>query len=124
MTRGETMQSKVHLKGQHDDFLVFVDDVDTFKKWKSDKSIPLAHFISSFQIFLTHKQGTQGTLNAASKGTLESEFDTNDEDEVIKKILEDGTMQTAEVNAQPTRCHERIHELDEDPLEDSCKGKA
>ncbi|KND88656.1 SDO1-like protein C21C3.19 [Tolypocladium ophioglossoides CBS 100239] len=97
MTRGETTQSKVHLKGQHDDFLVFIDDVGTYKKWKSDKSIPLAHFISSFQIFLTHKQGVQGTLDAASKGTLESEFGTSDQDEVIKKILEDGTMQTMEM---------------------------
>lgn len=55
MTRGEGTQSKVHYKGANDDFLVFVDDIETFKKWKEDKSVPLAHFISSFQIFITHK---------------------------------------------------------------------
>lgn len=55
MTRGEATKSKIHYKGKTDDFLVFVDDVDTYKKWQSDKSIPLAHFISSFKIFLTHR---------------------------------------------------------------------
>lgn len=55
MTRGETIQSKVFLKGQNDDYIIFVDDVETYKKWKNDKSIPLAHFISSFKIFHTHK---------------------------------------------------------------------
>lgn len=45
-----------------------------------------------------HRQGSQGTFDAASNGTLESEFNTSDEDEVIKKILEEGTMQTMEVS--------------------------
>lgn len=55
MARGETTQSKVHVKGKDDDFLVFVDDVETYKKWQGDKSVPLAHFVSSFKVFLTHK---------------------------------------------------------------------
>lgn len=55
MTRGESTQSKVHYKGKQEDFLVFVDDVDTYKKWQSDKSIPPAHFISTFNVFLTHR---------------------------------------------------------------------
>lgn len=45
----------VHYKGKQEDFLVFVDDVDTYKKWQSDKSVPLAHFISTFQVFQTHR---------------------------------------------------------------------
>jgi hypothetical protein len=53
MARGETQQTKVHYKGS-DDFVIFVDDVELYQKWKTDKSIPLAHFISSFKIFLTH----------------------------------------------------------------------
>ncbi|KAK2593121.1 hypothetical protein QQS21_009170 [Conoideocrella luteorostrata] len=98
MTRGETTQSKVHLKGRNDDFLVFVDDVEQYQKWlKGDTSIPLAQFVSSFKIFLTHKQGTQGTYDTAPKATLAAEFDTEDENEVIKKILERGTMQTMEM---------------------------
>jgi hypothetical protein len=53
MARGETQQTKVHYKGG-DDFIIFIDDVETYQKWKSDKSVPLAHFISSFKIFVTH----------------------------------------------------------------------
>lgn len=53
MTRGETTKIDVHLKGNHNDFLVFVDDSDTYRKWKSDRSIPIAHFLSSFNVFTT-----------------------------------------------------------------------
>ncbi|PHH87007.1 hypothetical protein CDD83_9423 [Cordyceps sp. RAO-2017] len=97
MTRGEASQTKVHYKGKTDDFLIFVEDLETYKKWKSDKSIPLAHFVSSFKIFLTHRQGAQGTYDAAPKSTLASEFDTEDEDEVIKMILERGSDQPMEM---------------------------
>lgn len=55
MTRGEASQAKVHYKGKHDDFLVFVDDVNTYKKWLNDKSTPMAHFVSAFQVFVTHR---------------------------------------------------------------------
>lgn len=55
MTRGESVQTKVHYKGNQDDFVIFVDDLDTYKKWQADNSLPLAHFISSFQVFTTHK---------------------------------------------------------------------
>lgn len=56
MARGETTQAKVHFKGNQDDYLVFVDDVETYKKWANgDKSVPLAHFVSTFKVFRTHK---------------------------------------------------------------------
>jgi hypothetical protein len=55
MTRGESTQSKIHYKGKQEDFIVFVDDVETYKKWLSDKSVPLAQFVSTFNVFLTHK---------------------------------------------------------------------
>ncbi|KAG8421745.1 hypothetical protein J3458_003594 [Metarhizium acridum] len=98
MTRGESTQTKVHYKGSIDDFLVFVEDVDQCNKWlKGDTSIPLAQFVSSFKIFLTHRQGAQGTYDAAPKNVLYSEFGTDDDDEVIKKILKDGAMQTMEM---------------------------
>lgn len=51
--RGDETKLKVVLKGNHDNFLVFVDDADTYRKWLSDRSIPLAHFISSFKVFVT-----------------------------------------------------------------------
>ncbi|KAG5997270.1 hypothetical protein E4U52_004576 [Claviceps spartinae] len=101
MTRGESTQSKVHFQGRNDDFLIFVDDVEEYKKWKNgDTTIPLAQFVSTFKVFLTHKQGTQGTYDAAPKNVLSAEFDTEDVDEVIKKILLSGNMQTVEMPAR------------------------
>ncbi|KAJ3477630.1 hypothetical protein NLG97_g8790 [Lecanicillium saksenae] len=100
MTRGESVQTKIHYKGANDDFIIFVDDVETYNKWKTDKSIPLAHFISSFRIFHTNKQGTQGQLDAAPKNILSAEFDTEKEDEVITKILQSGNLQQSEMPAR------------------------
>ncbi|QPG99374.1 hypothetical protein C2857_001618 [Epichloe festucae Fl1] len=101
MTRGEATQSKIHFQGRNDDFLIFVDDVEVYKKWlKGDTSIPLAQFVSSFKIFHTHKQGNQGTYDAAPKHILAAEFDTEDEDEVIKKILKEGSIHTMEMPAR------------------------
>ncbi|KAK5987608.1 SDO1-like protein C21C3.19 [Cladobotryum mycophilum] len=97
MTRGESTQSKVHYKGNQDDFLVFVDDVETYKKWLNDTSIPMSHFVSSFKVFCSHKQGAQGTLDTASKNELANEFDSDDEDEAIKTILRKGSIQNMEM---------------------------
>ncbi len=44
-----------------------------------------------------HRHGTQGTLNDASKATLENEFGTHVEEEVIKAIIEKGSVQETEV---------------------------
>ncbi|KAI5866920.1 shwachman-Bodian-diamond syndrome protein [Durotheca rogersii] len=96
MTKGEASQVKVHYKGSDEDFILFIDDLDTYKKWKGDKSTPMAHFISAFKIFVTHKQGAQGQMNGASKSTLENEFGTSNEEEVIQKILESGSIQETE----------------------------
>ncbi|KAI0013471.1 shwachman-Bodian-diamond syndrome protein [Xylariaceae sp. FL0662B] len=92
MTRGETVQVKVHYKGKDEDFIIFVDDLATYKKWQSDKSTPMAHFVSTFKVFVTHRQGNQGQYDGASKATLENEFGTHVDDEVIKKILEEGSV--------------------------------
>lgn len=54
MTRGEVNQAKIHYKGKHDDFFVFIDDAEDFQRWRTDKSIPLTNFISTFRIFITH----------------------------------------------------------------------
>lgn len=55
MVKGATIQTKVHFKGDDEDFIVFVDDLDTYKKWLNDKSIPMAHFVSAFKVFVTNK---------------------------------------------------------------------
>lgn len=43
------------------------------------------------------RQGAQGAYDGASKGILESEFGTSVDDEVIKQILEKGTLQESQV---------------------------
>ena len=55
MPRGNDQQTKVHYKGTDDDFVVFVDSVDIVKKWREDKSIPLAEVVAGWKIFVTHK---------------------------------------------------------------------
>ena len=59
MTRGSAQTTKVHYKGQNDDFLVFIDDVEAYKKYQTEKegekTTPLAQVVSSFQVFTTDK---------------------------------------------------------------------
>ena len=98
MARGGAAQTKVHLKGTSDDFLVFIDDVDAYKKWLGDKSVPLVEVVSTFQVFVTHKQGSQGQYDTASNSSLENEFGTTVVEEVIKKILEKGSLQESKVS--------------------------
>merc|ERR1711964_834442 len=73
MVRGEASIVKCHYKGKTEDFVIFVDDVESAEKWKTDKSIPLAQVVSSFKVFVS-KQGKQGPLDGASNQTLETEF--------------------------------------------------
>ncbi|KLU91159.1 hypothetical protein MAPG_09682 [Magnaporthiopsis poae ATCC 64411] len=96
MAKGEASTAKVHFKGNEDDFVVFVDDVEDFKKWQTDKSVPLANFVSSFKVFVTHRHGAQGTLDGASNAVMDNEFGTHVDEDVIKQILEKGTLQESE----------------------------
>ena len=43
------------------------------------------------------RHGAQGVLDTASKSTLENEFGTSKEEEVMVKILEQGMIQSSEV---------------------------
>lgn len=85
--------TKVHFKGETDDFVIFVESAKDVENWKEDRSIPLAQVVSSFKIMVTHRHGPQGYLDGAPKASLENEFGTSDEDAVITKILEQGTVQ-------------------------------
>ncbi|KAE8349603.1 ribosome maturation protein [Aspergillus coremiiformis] len=95
MPRANEPASKVFYKGASDDFIVFVDDIQILNNWRKDRSIPLADVVNGFKIFITHKHGAQGVLDGASKGLLETEFGTSNEDECIKKILENGDYQSS-----------------------------
>ncbi|KAF2751541.1 shwachman-Bodian-diamond syndrome protein [Sporormia fimetaria CBS 119925] len=96
MTRGNTEQVKVHFKGEHDDFIIFVESSEAVQKWKKDSSVPLADVVNGWKIFCTHKQGASGILDAASNQELDAEFGTHKEEEVVKQILEKGTVQETE----------------------------
>lgn len=43
------------------------------------------------------RHGAQGTFDSASKQTMDAEFGTDKDEEVIKAILEKGTLQESEV---------------------------
>lgn len=45
----------------------------------------------------SQRQGAQGTFDEAPKVVLAAEFDTEDGDEVIKKILKEGSVQVVDV---------------------------
>lgn len=53
--RGNAPQTKVHYKGNDDDFIVFVDSAQAVQDWKKDKSVPLAQVVNGWKIFVTHK---------------------------------------------------------------------
>lgn len=55
MARGNDTATKVFYKGKSEDFIVFVDDVEILKKWKNDRSIPLADVVNGWKIFVTHR---------------------------------------------------------------------
>jgi len=95
MPRGNDQVTKVYYKGKSDDFVIFVDDVEAARKWKNDRSIPLTEVVSGWKIFVTHKHGAQGVLDGASNSSLENEFGTHKEEEVVAKILEGGEVQEA-----------------------------
>lgn len=105
MPSHEGYQTKVHYSGESDDFIVFVESIADYKKWKGDSSVPLAQVVDSFTVFCTHRHGAQGTLDRASKTELENEFGTKNEDDIIKKILLEGKVE--EVKNNPRRYAER-----------------
>jgi len=100
MVKGEGQTTKVHFKGKEDDFIVFVDSAKAVTDWKADKSIPLTEVVDSYKVFVTHKHGAQGTFDTASKSTLENEFGTAKEDDVVIQILEKGNVQESETGGR------------------------
>jgi len=94
--RGQASITKVHLAKSEEDFIILVESAAAVKKWKSDKTTPLADVVAGFKVFTTNKQGAQGVLDTAGKGLLENSFGTSNEDAVIAEILEKGSVQEGE----------------------------
>lgn len=90
-------QERVFYKGQKEDFLVFIDDVDAYEKYIAGvSSIPLSSFVAKFDVYRTVTgNGSEGMLEVASKQTLNEEFGDfkSVEDEIIPKILKSGQLQ-------------------------------
>jgi hypothetical protein len=55
MPRGNVGVTKVFLKGNTEDFIVFIESPGDLEAWKKDSSIPLARVVNSFKIMITHK---------------------------------------------------------------------
>lgn len=47
--------SKVFYKGGNDDYIIFVDDLPAYQRWKNDKTIPLSHVVSGWGIYVSHQ---------------------------------------------------------------------
>ncbi|KAF3934126.1 hypothetical protein ABW20_dc0100033 [Dactylellina cionopaga] len=90
--------NKVYLQKDGEDFIVLVEDKDIFEKWKKDSSVPLAHVMDIFKVYTTHGQGPQGILDSASNAMLKNAFNTKNEDDIIKTILTEGTLQSSSVS--------------------------
>jgi ribosome maturation protein Sdo1 len=103
MARGDVNHVKVHYQGQDEDFIVFLDSVEDYQKWRGDKSVPLAQVVSSFKVFTTHRHGAQGMMEGASKALLENEFGTSNDDEAVTQILEKGNLQEFEMSERQGR---------------------
>ncbi|KAH3671857.1 hypothetical protein OGAPHI_000043 [Ogataea philodendri] len=86
---------KLFYKGETKDFIVFVDDKDSYEKYVGgDHSIPLTDIVSNFEIYTNQSgQGSEGTLEKASNVDLSSEFgDVKHKDDVIPVLLQKGEL--------------------------------
>ncbi|KAI5781828.1 ribosome maturation protein [Geopyxis carbonaria] len=106
MARGNAEQTKVIYHGTKtsETYIVMVSSPADLEAWKADSSIPLAQVVDGWKVFITHKQGAQGIMDAASNAALENEFGTSKEEEVVQKILRDGSVQ---VKTNPERQGDR-----------------
>ncbi|KZT62798.1 FYSH domain-containing protein [Calocera cornea HHB12733] len=79
-----------------DEMIMVIDDAAAYQKWKDgDHTIPLVEILDGFSVYHSN-QGSQGVLGKASKQTLETVFDTSNEDEVARIMLEKGTLKSSE----------------------------
>lgn len=83
---------RVFYKGKDHDFLVLVEDEETVNKFKKDSSIALINVLAIYKIFTSATGGSEGVMDEASRGELTNEFGDISEDDIIKKILHEGTF--------------------------------
>ncbi|RHZ46745.1 hypothetical protein Glove_606g144 [Diversispora epigaea] len=61
---------------------------ETIKKWRKDKTIPIAECIEAYDIFETVAGGNEGLAGRPSKWKLENAFGTSEIEDVISIMLE------------------------------------
>ncbi|RKP39732.1 ribosome maturation protein, partial [Dimargaris cristalligena] len=86
--------TKIVYKDTHkgsEEFFVFAEP-DMIKKWRKDKSIPLAQVLETFNVYTVDTGGNTGLASTPSKGTLESTFQTSNVDDICRFILERGEI--------------------------------
>ncbi|KAK9472161.1 ribosome maturation protein [Dipodascopsis tothii] len=84
--------SRVIYKGEADDFIVIISSPEEYQKFKKDSSVPLVDVVDSFKVFTTDRHGSQGLLNEASNLSLENEFGSSKDVDVVSKILRSGNF--------------------------------
>ncbi|EJD53643.1 DUF1960-domain-containing protein [Auricularia subglabra TFB-10046 SS5] len=77
-----------------DEYLVIVDEAE-YKRWKEARSVALALVVDSFEVYHSN-QGHQGHLGRPSKQQLDTVFGSHKEDDVVKAILEKGSLKAGE----------------------------
>ncbi|KAI8343738.1 Shwachman-Bodian-diamond syndrome protein-domain-containing protein [Chlamydoabsidia padenii] len=61
-------------------------------KWKNDKTIPLVDVVQSFEVFTSPAGGNILPADRPSKGQLENAFNTSNNDEVVRYLVENGMV--------------------------------
>ncbi|KAL0086103.1 ribosome maturation protein [Phycomyces blakesleeanus] len=87
MTKSSSV--KVIYKSDGDEFFVVAVPGMT-SKWRKDKTIPLIDVVQSFEVLMTPNGTSSGEAIRPSKGVLESAFNTNNVDIVVRTIVENG----------------------------------
>lgn len=86
---------RIFYKGDEADFVVFIENTDLIEKYKKgDTTIPLIDIVGIYKVFINRQGGNEGVLDEASKQELSSQFGTSDVDEIIKKILKEGSSKS------------------------------
>ncbi|BFZ53267.1 hypothetical protein PYCC9005_000290 [Savitreella phatthalungensis] len=93
----EGLVSKAVYRGENETFVVIVDSEKAVSDWKKDSSIPLTQVVDAFYVFVAH--GAQGPFERPSKQQLENEFGKLKEDEIVKKILQEGKLETSKMSS-------------------------
>jgi hypothetical protein len=107
--KGSAELTFVHFRGNTDDWILFIDDVEQYNEWKqteqagaskddADAETEDAGFVVPLfvtgkdEIFITHKHGAQGKKDVASKVEIAAEFGTENRNVAIKQILLQGNL--------------------------------